>query len=538
MNKIFHPVLIRAAVISVSITMSGCATFSAKQETIDDLGPMPAVTEDGGSLPLEEAPTVEPEAPIADADIWERIRAGFALDLDSDNRRIQVQREWYAKHQAYLDRVSTRAERYMHYIVDQAEARDMPLELALLPVVESAFDPFAYSHGRAAGPWQFIPSTGRMFKLHQNWWYDGRRDVTASTDAALEYLSRLSKRFDGDWLLALASYNAGAGTVSKAIRYNKKRGLPTDFWNLNLPSETRAYVPKLIALSQLVRNPEQYGITIKPIADAAYFEKIDVGSQIDLAEAAELAGISLEELYLLNPGYSRWATPPEGPHTLLIPVDHAEEFQQRLADLPEEARMRWERYTIRSGDSLISIANRYQTTPATLRTANKLRGNTIIAGNTLLIPKPSEQLSQYSLSANQRLSAVQNKGVSGRDKQHYVVRSGDSFWKISRRYNVGVRELAKWNNMAPGDPLKIGQTLVVWSSQKSAAAPSSNNASPRPEMIRKVNYAVRNGDSLSRIASRFNVSVNAITDWNRINKQKYLRPGQRLTLYVDVRNAY
>lgn len=537
MNKLFHPALVTAALMTASVTISGCAAFSPKQETVDNLGPMPAVTEDGGSLPLEETQTVEPETPVADADIWIRVRAGFSLDLDSDNNRIRVQREWYAKHQAYLDRVATRAERYMYYIVEQAESRDMPLELALLPVVESAFDPFAYSHGRAAGPWQFIPSTGRMFKLHQNWWYDGRRDVTASTDAALEYLSRLANRFDGDWLLALASYNAGAGTVSKAIRYNKKRGLPTDFWNLNLPRETRAYVPKLIALSQLVRNPERYGITIKPIADTAYFEKIDAGSQIDLAEAAELAGISLEELYLLNPGYSRWATPPEGPHTLLIPVDHAEEFQQRLADLPEEARMRWDRYTIRSGDSLISIANRYQTTPATLRTANKLRGNTIIAGDTLLIPKPSAQLSEYSLSADERLSAVQNKGVSGREKQHYAVRSGDSFWKISRQYNVGVRELAKWNNMAPGDPLKIGQTLVIWSAQ--ARAPSSNsNSSARPEMIRKVNYAVRNGDSLSRIASRFNVSVNEITDWNRINKQRYLRPGQRLTLYVDVRNAY
>src|SRR5690606_24980913 len=335
--------------------------------------------------------------------------------------------DWYARHQAYLDRVATRAERYMHYIVEETEKRNMPMEMALLPIVESAFDPFAYSHGRAAGAWQFIPSTGEFFGLNQNWWYDGRRDVTASTDAALKYLQQLADRFDGDWLLALASYNAGAGTVSKAIRYNQSRGRPTDFWSLNLPRETRAYVPKLIAISQIVRNPEQYNVTLKPIADTPYFASIDVGSQIDLAEAAKLADIPSEELYLLNPGYSRWATPPQGPHTLLLPVAHADAFREKLATLPEEARMRWDHYTIRSGDSLISIAKRFQTTPETLRTANKLRGNTIIAGDSLLIPRPSASSDAYALSADNRLEAIQSRAVAGRNKHDYTVRSGDSF---------------------------------------------------------------------------------------------------------------
>ncbi|MDF1780481.1 MAG: LysM peptidoglycan-binding domain-containing protein [Alcanivoracaceae bacterium] len=532
MKRLLYPILIFGLTL-----FAGCASLGQRQP-IDDLGPMPAVTEDGGTLPLEETDETAPKmsGAISDADLWERVREGFALDLDLDNPRIKAQRDWYANHQAYLDRVATRAERYMHYIVEQTGERNIPMEMALLPIVESAFDPFAYSHGRAAGAWQFIPSTGRHFGLEQNWWYDGRRDVTASTDAALKYLSQLAARFDGDWLLALASYNAGGGTVSKAIRYNEQRGLPTDFWNLRLPRETSAYVPKLIAISQLIRDPEKYGVTIKPIKDAAYFVSIDIGGQIDLAEAAELADISVEELYLLNPGYSRWATPPEGPHTLLIPVDNAESFNQRLADLPEEARMRWDRYTIRSGDSLISIANRFKTTPDTLRTANKVRGNTIIAGNTLLIPRPSASRDSYSLSADKRLEAVQNKQVSGKQKHDYTVRNGDSFWKISRKFNVGVRELAKWNNMAPGDPLKVGQSLAVWSNQPLSA--SGNDSPVRPEMIRKVNYAVRNGDSLSRIANRFNVSINQIADWNRLNTKKYLRPGQKLTLYVDVRNAF
>lgn len=532
MKRLLSPVL-----LSLVCAVAGCAHLAPGRASLDELGPMPAATEQGGALPLESVTETTPEAPAdaTDADLWQRVRDGFALDLDIDNPRIKAQRDWYARHQAYLDRVATRAERYLHHIVEEADKRGIPMEMALLPIVESAFDPFAYSHGRAAGAWQFIPSTGTHFGLDQNWWYDGRRDITASTDAALKYLQQLADRFDGDWLLALASYNAGAGTVSRAIRNNERRGRPTDFWSLNLPRETRAYVPKLIAIAQIVRNPEQYNISLQPIPDTPYFASIDVGSQIDLAEAAKLADIPAEELYLLNPGYSRWATPPQGPHTLLLPIAHVETFNEKLAALPEEARMRWEHYTIRPGDSLISIARKFQTTPDTLRTANKLRGNTIIAGDSLLIPRPSASSEAYALSADNRLEAIQNRAVAGRSKHEYTVRNGDSFWKISRQFNVGVRELAKWNNMAPGDPLRVGQSLVVWSTQ--APAWRGNDTPAQAAMIRKVNYPVRRGDSLSRIASRFNVSINQIASWNGLNTSKYLQPGQRLTLYVDVRNA-
>lgn len=526
--------ILRTAVLACSTALWGCSALLAP--SLDELGPMPAATEDQGELALVQEPEALPESPDTPTpvDLWDRVRSGFALDLDIDNPRVAAQRNWYARHQGYLDRVATRAARYLHHIVTEAEKRGVPLELALLPVVESAFDPFAYSHGRAAGPWQFIPSTGTHFGLHQNWWYDGRRDIVASTDAALTYLEQLAARFDGDWLLALASYNAGAGTVSRAVRRNAARGRPTDFWHLDLPKETSAYVPKLIAISQIVRDPARYGVTLKEIPDTPYFAVVDVDGQIDLAQAATLAGITLEELYLLNPGFSRWATPPEGPHRLLVPVDHADAFRERLAALPAEERMRWERYTIRSGDSLIAIANRFQTTPDILRSVNKLRGNTIIAGDTLLIPRASRAEEVYTLSAGQRLDAVQNRAVPGRDRHEYRVRPGDSFWKISREYGVGVRELAKWNDMAPGDPLRVGQTLVIWSDRPASAVP----AAARPEMIRQISYAVRRGDSLSRIASRFNVTVGQIAAWNRLDVDRYLRPGQRLTLYVDVRNAH
>ena len=201
----------------------------------------------------------QPSAPQeSHDDLWQRIIASYGLNHDIDNKRVQAQLNWYKKHQGYMDRIASRGERYMFYIAEQIDVRGIPGELALLPIVESAFDPFAYSHGRASGVWQFIPSTGRDFGLHQDWWQDGRRDIRASTQAALSYLEALQREFKGDWLLALAAYNTGAGNVRKAIRKNKKKGLPTDFWSLKLPRETRDYVPKLIALSQLIKYPENH----------------------------------------------------------------------------------------------------------------------------------------------------------------------------------------------------------------------------------------------------------------------------------------
>lgn len=514
-------------------TLPGCAL----RPPVDEMEPMHAATEvlidpalsSGVDQPPPEA------APSADTDIWTRVRAGFALDLEQDNARIRAQRDWYARNQAYLDRVMTRAARYLHYIVEEAERREVPLEMVLLPVVESAFDPFAYSHGRASGPWQFIQSTGRMFGMQQDFWHDGRRDIIASTEGALSYLQRLADRFDGDWHKALASYNAGAGNVSRAERRNLQAGRATDYWSLYLPRETMAYVPKLIALAQIVQDPEAYGVTLKPIADEPYFEVVETGGQIDMTRAAELADTSVEELYMLNPHINQWATPPTGPHRLLVPLDKADGFRERLAALPAEERVAWQEYQIRPGDNLGSIARRFNTTASLLRSVNRLHGNTIIAGRTLLIPGPRENADSYSLSADARLEARQNRALPGRRKVVHRVRPGDSFWELARTWQVGTRELASWNNMAPGDTLRVGQELVIWTT--SSAAPAIASVEGQPNMIRRVNYAVRRGDSLYRIANRFNLSVNEIQRWNSINPNRYLQPGQRLTLYVDIRDA-
>ncbi|NDE03000.1 MAG: lytic transglycosylase, partial [Gammaproteobacteria bacterium] len=265
-------------------------------------------------------------------DLMDRIRAGFQIP-EEEQRAIDVQLAWYERNPEYLDRVFGRAALYMHYIVEEVERRGMPMEIALLPVIESAFEPYAYSVARASGLWQFIPDTGSRFGLPQNWWYDGRRDVMESTRAALDYLQFMHDEFEGDWLLAVAGYNCGENCVARAVARNRAQGKGITFWDLKLPKETTAYVPKLLAMKRLVANPSDLGIEFSPIPNEPYFAKVDIGQQIDLKLAAELAGLTHEELFELNPAFHRWATPPQGPHALLMPIDSAELFKENLAQL-------------------------------------------------------------------------------------------------------------------------------------------------------------------------------------------------------------
>ena len=482
--------------------------------------------------PQSEAPAV----PAHVQNLWDRVRSGFALDSKVSNPHIDAQIRLYSNRQELLKRANERARLYMFYIVEQLESRDLPLELALLPIVESAYDPFAYSHGRASGLWQFIPGTGRRFGLKQNWWYDGRRDVVDSTQAAMDYLQYLYDYFDGDWLLALAAYNSGEGNVAKAIKSNRLRGRKTDFWSLKLPRETRAFVPKLIALARIVQQPDAYGIDLPEINNARYFDIAEFDGQIDLAQAADLAAIDMETLYRLNPGFNRWATDPSGPLRLILPVEAVEPFKTALAALPDKFRIAWEVYRIRRGDTLIGIARRNHTTPTALSSVNNLSSHLIRAGDTLLIPSASRSPAHYSMSAPQRVAQQQSRDVKGARRNEYVVRSGDSLWTISRRYQVSTRQLARWNGMGLRDTLSIGRKLVVWEPGDAdvRTAPAQDT---RQDLVRRIGYRVRNGDSLWRIANRFRVRIDDITRWNKIDVADVLRPGQALTLYVDIRST-
>ncbi len=471
---------------------------------------------------IQPAPTPEP-------DLWQRIRDGLTMQ-DLDNRRIQAELAWYRKHPSYMLRVAKRAEPYLYHIVEQIEQKQLPMELALLPIVESAYDPFAYSQGRAAGIWQFIPSTGRDMGLNQNWWYDGRRDIRSSTDAALRYLQQLKTALGDDWLLGLAAYNSGQRRVERAIEYNHKRGKKLDFWSLRLPRETRSYVPKLIAVAKIMANPQAYKIDLPTLPNEPYFGSVKTGGQIDLAQAAELAGIDIEAIYLLNPAYNRWATSPTGKHELLLPLSKVDKFEQALSRLDDNERVQWRRYKIKSGDSLIRIAKKFNTKAKIIREVNGLTNNTIRAGATLLIPTASAPLEAYSLSADQRLAKIQNhkRGI----RTDYMVRPGDSFWSIARNKRVTTTQLASWNGLSTRDTIHPGQKLVIW--KKKGKIDLASSLPKRQAMVRKLGYRVRSGDSLARIASKFNVSVDSILKWNTLDRHRYIQPGQLLTLYVDI----
>lgn len=323
---------------------------------------------------------------------WDLTRDHLLLELDLQDTRIARELNWLVDNPEHLTTVSNRALPYYHYILEQVLERDMPAEVALIPFIESGYNPFAVSSARAAGPWQFIPGTARNFGLESNWWYDGRRDIVASTDAALNYLTKLNSMFDGDWLLTFAAYNAGEGNVMRAMRRNNNANQSADYWSLRLPGETMRYVPKLLATAKMIRDADSMGVELEAIPAEPYFIEVETGGQLDLSQAAEMAEIDLDELKRLNPGFNRWATAPEGPHRLLVPVEQADQFQNALIILPTEQRVNYEHYIISSGDTLGAIAHRYGTTVSALQQANKLTNTNIRVGQTLLVPADSTKI--------------------------------------------------------------------------------------------------------------------------------------------------
>ncbi|MFR0691891.1 LysM peptidoglycan-binding domain-containing protein [Enterobacterales bacterium AE_CKDN230030158-1A_HGKHYDSX7] len=473
----------------------------------------------------------------AQNDIWERMRGGFQLQDQIDtNPRIERQRLWFMSNQSFLENASERGAPYMHYVVERLEERDMPLELALLPMIESSYNPMAVSRAQAVGLWQFIPSTGTHFNLRQTNFYDGRRDITASTNAALTYLTRLHDMFNGDWLLALAAYNAGEGTVSRAIERNERLGLPTDYWNLPLPQETQDYVPKLLALSQLVNAPTIYGINLSPIANQPYFTSIRVKPGLDLSQVAALADLDQDELQQLNPAFKRGVT-LDGPHHLLVPLNKADSLQASVANMqPVEikpvvvAASSGARYRVRKGDSLHSIAQRYRLSVAELKAANRLSANRLRNGQTLVIPGQPGRPTIEPESPRQLAQVERSKSTPSSASRSYTVKSGDTLWQIAKKNGVDVADIKRWNQL-DSHGVKPGQTLKIQGGASSTTqVASSGKSKAKPDTA--TYYKVKQGDSMYLIAKRFNVEMQHIKRWNP-RSGKALKPGQTITLYLD-----
>jgi len=513
-----------------------------------DTGPraLPPPAEDtAASASSEElpGPPADSVVTIKPADLWERLRGGFQLE-DVNEPAVAAQLNWFANHPDFLERTFGRAELWLYYIVEQLEQRNMPRELALLPVIESAFEPYAYSRARASGLWQFVSDTGRRFGLKQDWWYDGRRDPIEATRAALDYLADLHEQFNGDWLLAVAAYNCGEMTVSRAIQKNQRAGKPTDFWHLKLPTETRGYVPELLAMRRLVANPARYGLEFSRILDEPYFVPISTGGQIDLQVVADIAGVSAEDLYTLNPAFHRWATDPTGPHRLLVPVDAAQGLEPLLAQLTPEQRMRIEHYTVQRGDTIANIARRFATKPEVVRELNDLGPLDLpVIAATLRVPSSSVVLPEKAARAAMLFdSPVRMRRHRGVRPDIRVVRRGDTLYGIAQRLGTDVHALAQANGMQPGDRLRAGQRLRVGSGSTASAGtagaqPARSNATAvaSADGSRKVLYTVRRGDTLYSIARMLQVTVVQLVGWNGMS-DKNLKPGQTLVAFVRTRS--
>lgn len=496
-----------ALAVAICAVLSGCQSLD--QQQIDN-GPAVDLSGRTPQEPLWINGSAQAEQP---KDIWERVRAGYQLqDTIGVNPRIEQQRLWFASNPSFVEKSGERSNPYIHYIVERLQERNMPMELALLPMIESAYNPFAYSHADAVGLWQFIPSTGRSFNLRQTSWYDGRRDVTASTQAAMNYLARLHEMFNGDWLLALAAYNAGEGRVSRAIERNQKLGLPTDYWNLSLPQETQNYVPKLLALSQVIMAPDAYGVSLSPISNEPYFEEVELKQRMDLSRIAALAEVDEDELYLLNPAFKKRIT-MDGPQHLLVPTEKVELLTANLSTLKPEDLQNWQEYVVRPGDNLHGIATRYELSVASIKELNQIAGNTLRVGQHLNLPSTAQPAPD---SPAQR---TVNTAVAARSS--YTVRNGDNLWQIAQAHKVSVTDLQRWNALK-GNALRVGQDLKL-----------QGNASPqtvaRMERDGVTYYKVRKGDSLHLIAKRFNVQMKNLQSWNP-RTGKALKPGQVLTL--------
>lgn len=461
--------------------------------------------------PASATPTTSSH-PAAFDTVWQRLFSLYRLPAIS-NPRIDREIDRYLRHPEYLITIQQRAKPYLYDILEEIEAKNLPGELALLPVVESAFKPHARSSSNASGLWQFMPATGRLLGLEQNWWYDGRQDVFASTRAATTYLQQLNETFDGDWLLTLAAYNAGKGTVMKAMAKNRKNSRPVDYWSLPLPSETRKYVPRLLAIVKIFANAEAYNVELLPITNKPVFARIDIGSQLDLTLAAKMANMPIDDFILLNPGFKRWCTAPAGPHHILIPIEQAESFKTTLAQLPDAKRMQWRRHKIRRGENLSLIAQQYRTSATVIRHANQLPSDRIRAGQALLIP-----LSALGTYNGQPFARPERHTGSKQRKVFYTVRKGDTFWEIARRFSVRSTDIARCNHLRTSSTLHPGQRLVIKSRKTRHNAP--------------IHYTVKKGDSLFRISRKFNVSIADLRKWNQGKMGKFLLPGQKLHIRV------
>lgn len=466
--------------------------------------------------------------------LWDVLRDEFSLDHAENTPAVQEKIEWFMNNQDFLMRSMTRAAPYLYYILQQVRKRHLPAELVLLPIIESGYNPFATSNVGATGIWQLMSGTATGLGVQKDWWYDGRRDVIASTRAALNYLAYLQSFFDGNWLLAIAAYNTGEGNVLAAIRRNIRDGQDTDFWSLPLAQQTKDYVPSLLALATIISHPNQYPIYLPPIRNAPYLGQVDTGTQINLRYAASLAGISYEKISQLNPGLSRSAISSKGPYKLVLPIENVEQFSENFARTPLNTNVvQWSHYHVKPGDSLAFIAKRYGTTQTAIRKLNHLATKKPISrGTNLLIPNQGAKrdeddsagapvLDIAEVSHSKHSTSIKNLDTKtvmtamnhaspyrmAPGDTVYIVRKKDTLAKLASRYHLSEATIAAANKLS-SKTLKPGKSLII----PTHFSPSmvASKASKPTLKTRDLIYKVKHGDTIAKIAKRFKTSPSAI----------------------------
>ena len=553
-----------AACLFIAAPIAGICQTSASLISLPS-----AASANGNVTAQPDAQEIAISAPqkFNDADLWQRVRRGFVME-ELNTPLVLQQEQWYATRPDYIQRFVDRGSKYLHHIVEEVEKRGMPMEVALLPIIESAFNPQAFSHAKASGMWQFIPSTGRHFGLKQDWMADNRRDVLLSTDAALDYLQKLYGMFNS-WELAFAAYNCGEGCVGRAISKNQKMGLPTDYLSLNLPLETRSYVPKLIAVKNIVLSPGSYGIELEAVENRPYFAKVSAPEKIDTSLAARLAEMPEDEFATLNPAFIG-PVANSGTGTFLVPYEKAQTFRANL-ELYRSLNgpmVSWQTITAKRGESIDAIAKRYGMTGSYLRATNgalKEKKGKLTAAASIMVPITAQAKmisatldQKVALKASQPLmhdaplteakivqaqtpavesdapaNVVDIKNENALPPTAYRVQRGDTLFSISKRYGVAIDQIKIFNAMKTNS-VQVGQNLLLIGVSTAEAAQANSPQLARVSTpVRKVpakpsTYTVRSGDTLHAIAIKFAVELNDLLRWNKLSAKSVLQPGNRI----------
>lgn len=482
---------LRHLLIACSVVwLAGCASTS------------PTTSHDGPLKPITRAALGSSKVTSLEysSDLWERIRQGFAMP-DLEHTLVDSQEKWYSSRPDYIERMTTRSSKYLFHIVEELEQRNMPTELALLPYIESAFNPQAVSSAKAAGMWQFMPATGTYFDLTQNAFRDDRRDVLASTRAALDYLEKLHRMF-GDWHLALAAYNWGEGSVGRAIKRNQRQGQGSSYVELTMPDETRNYVPKLQAVKNIIAKPEQFNIELPHIENHAYFQAVEIKRDMDVELVARLADVRLEDFKALNPSFHRPTIFAGGTTQILLPWDNATVFQRNLAAHNDGQYASWTVWVAPSTMTVANAAQRVGMSEVDLRSMNRIPPRMLIkAGSALVVPRTSQHLSDVSTHiADNGTLAFAPEITEVTRRTPVKVRKGDTMARVAKRNGVSVANLARWNDIKTTAKLRAGQSLDVYKTVKVGAVGASNKRTASSKQTRKT--SVTKKTSTTKVAQK------------------------------------